>query len=82
MKSDLFAGKEPGEIVLVDDINSVRGYVTPKKLPEHLADEHWQWLSGFIRSAFGDDIEELPIDAVEYLYKTAFVHGYKHAKEG
>jgi len=30
-----------------------------------LADEHWEWLGKLL----------------EYTYKTAFVHGYKHGKE-
>jgi hypothetical protein len=32
---------------------------------EKLADEHWEWIKVLL----------------EYLYKTAFQHGYKHAKE-
>ena len=32
------------------------------KTAEELADEHWEWL------------EEL----LEYLYKSAFIHGFKH----
>jgi len=30
-----------------------------------LADEHWEWLSKLL----------------EYVYKTAFIHGYKHGQE-
>ena len=41
-----------------------------------LADDHWKWVQGLI-----DRLERvLTDDAVEYLYKTAFVHGWKHAK--
>lgn len=32
---------------------------------EILAKEHWEWLSKY----------------TEYLYKTAFIHGYKHGQE-
>jgi hypothetical protein len=42
-----------------------------------MAHEHWNWIEGLWDS--------LPEEAVfglattEYLYKTAFIHGYKHA---
>lgn len=48
-----------------------------KESPERLAEDHWEWIEGLW--------ESLPAGAVfgglvttEYLYKTAFIHGYKH----
>ena len=34
-------------------------------MSERLADEHWAWL----------------MKLLEYVYKSAFIHGYKHGKE-
>ena len=47
--------------------------------PKILADEHWQWLQGLYDSL--PSPVDFNVSAVEYLYKTAFVHGYKHAIE-
>ena len=49
-----------------------------KPKEEQLAENHWKWLSQLFYMA---GIKELPMSAVAYLYKTAFVHGWKHAKE-
>jgi len=49
------------------------------KTPKELADQHWTWVEGLW--------ESLPIDAtfgittMEYIYKTAMIHGYKHGYE-
>ena len=45
------------------------------KSPEKLANEHWEWIAG-LAAVYGmhEDMETR-----EYLYKTAFIHGYKHA---
>ena len=49
------------------------------KLPgreDYLADAHWEWIGGLLETM-------IPINytakTVEYIYKTAFAHGYKHA---
>ena len=44
------------------------------KSPEKLADEHWEWIAG-LAAVYGTHED---MEAREYLYKTAFIHGYKH----
>jgi len=39
------------------------------KTPKELADQHWTWVDAVLR---------LGLSLVEYLYKTALIHGYKH----
>jgi hypothetical protein len=43
---------------------------------EKLADDHWQWTKGLIESLEGDP--HINIKTLEYIYKTAMIHGYKH----
>ena len=43
-----------------------------------LADDHWKWVEGFISTMSDMDWE---VSSLEYLYKTAFVHGYKHGSQ-
>ena len=45
---------------------------------EKLAKEHWEWIHGLLKS-----INELEFELamLEYVYTTAFVHGYKHGQE-
>ena len=38
----------------------------PKKTPEQLAKEHWEWLESILQKTFKD----------------AFVHGYNHGQRG
>jgi len=42
-----------------------------------LADEHWAYVGGLL------ELREGPINIrlVEYVYKTAFAHGWKHCQE-
>ena len=42
-----------------------------------IAEKHWKWIEGLWESLPGDST--FGISTTEYLYKTAFVHGYKHA---
>lgn len=44
------------------------------KTPEQLAEEHWEWVKGLIKSSSCDYTDE----TLEYIYTTAFIHGYKH----
>jgi hypothetical protein len=44
-----------------------------------MADEHWEWLSGLLNAM--DVSKSQMIAAVAYLYKTAFIHGYKHGRD-
>ena len=52
----------------------------PVTAVERLAQEHWEWVRCFIEAIR----EDIGLDDVvgektgEYLYKTAFIHGYKH----
>lgn len=61
---------------------------------EKLAQEHWDWVEGLLESQCRDgewgliDYSVRPKISnpsikpiVEYLYKTAFIHGYKHGVE-
>ena len=48
------------------------------KTPEKLAREHWAW-SGALLGLCGISDEEMQRE--EYLYRTAFIHGYKHRKD-
>ena len=45
---------------------------------EVIADQHWDWLHGFLSltSISFDEVRRL-----EYIYKTAFIHGAKHGQE-
>jgi len=46
--------------------------------PKRLAEDHWEWAEGLLNS-----IPEINVDieAFEYIYITAFIHGYKHGKQ-
>jgi len=46
--------------------------------PERLAEDHWEWTEGLLNTLPG---VELNRDTLEYIYTTAFVHGYKHGQE-
>ena len=43
---------------------------------EKIADNHWKWVEGLL-SASNAGLDDLHV----YLYKTAFIHGFKHGKE-
>ena len=43
---------------------------------EKLAEEHWEWV-GRLLAAGGIDTAEL----IGFLYREAFIHGYKHARD-
>ena len=46
--------------------------------PEELADAHWEYLKERLKihGEYGSAIE-----LIEYHYKTAMIHGYKHGQE-
>jgi len=44
---------------------------------EILAQNHWSWVEGFQKSLG----TQFSTASTKYLYKTAFLHGYKHAIE-
>lgn len=48
-----------------------------KKSSKQLADEHW----GYIEALLKAHEEEYNIKQIEFHYKSAFIHGYKHAME-
>ena len=41
-----------------------------------VAHEHWNWIEGLAELFL--DVDEKEMKIREYLYKTAFMHGYKH----
>ena len=43
-----------------------------------LADEHWKWLEELLKTM---NTQEYYLDTLEYIYKTAFIHGAKHQRE-
>ena len=43
---------------------------------DELINAHWVWLEGFLNTI---DDTSFTVETIEYIYKTAFVHGYKHA---
>jgi hypothetical protein len=56
---------------------------TPTKQKEEidvkqLIDDHWNYVGGLIE-ATAYDTENFTLDALEYIYKTSFEHGFKHA---
>ena len=51
-----------------------------KESTEKLANEHWQWVEDLFNS-LPDGSAVCGIATIEYLYKTAFIHGYKHGKK-
>lgn len=55
------------------DINEVN------EAGKKLANEHWDNYVGRMLEAMG--IDDSIINACEFHYKSAFVHGYKHAHE-
>ena len=48
------------------------------KTPRKLAEEHWTWVEGLLNCR---DYDPDLLEEMQYLYITAFTHGYKHAKE-
>ena len=46
--------------------------------PERLAEDHWEWINGVLNT-----LPVIPFnqETLEYVYTTAFVHGYKHGQE-
>jgi len=50
------------------------------KTPKDLANEHWKWVEGLLDLLKYEDID-FDMLTNEYLYTTAFIHGYKHGYE-
>jgi len=47
--------------------------------PKKLADEHWEFIEGFIDVLPGERMAGLAL--LEYVYKQAMIHGYNHGVE-
>ena len=48
--------------------------------PEDSADKHWEWINGLLEKLS----QQVRVDnrsTMEYLFKTGFIHGYKHGEE-
>jgi hypothetical protein len=43
-----------------------------------LVDDHWKYVEGILKASTHDEYE---VNLVGYHYKTAFLHGIKHALE-
>ena len=56
------------------------------KTPEQLADEHWNYVRGVIEQE-NDRVEFMVLSLndyiakIEYHFKTALIHGFKHGAE-
>ena len=46
---------------------------------EKLAEDHWSYIDDVLSLA---GRSQLQLDEIGFHYKSAFIHGYKHAKEG
>ena len=42
-----------------------------------MAEEHWNWVNDLLKTLTPDTV--LTVETVQYLYKTALIHGYGHA---
>lgn len=56
------------------DIDSITNI---PKTSKQLADEHWEYIEALLKA----HEEEYNIKQIEFHYKSAFIHGYKHAIE-
>ena len=43
-----------------------------------MCNDHWAWVNGFLETIKNINYTK---ESVEYIYKTAFEHGAKHAEE-
>lgn len=59
------------------DFTNVDSITNLPKSSKQLADEHW----GYIEALLKAHEEEYNIKQIEFHYKSAFIHGYKHAME-
>ena len=50
------------------------------KTSKELADEHYKYVDGLLRIVY-PEITQTLLDIVEYVYKSTFIHGYKHGQE-
>jgi hypothetical protein len=55
----------------------------PTRDPEQLAQQHWAYVEQVIRHEWGEteNMDEEYLKALEFHYKSAFAHGFKHGKE-
>ncbi len=54
--------------------------VKTKKTIEEMSDEHWEFVVGIlVRANLDANTEGMAL--IEYLYKQAIIHGYKHGIE-
>ena len=51
-----------------------------QKLPKELAHEHWAYISELLDKFCDEEMIKYK-DEYEFMYKTAFIHGYKHGAE-
>jgi hypothetical protein len=50
-----------------------------KKKVNKIANAHWAWIEGMLESMPDSNVWSL--STMEYLYKTAFIHGWNHCNE-
>lgn len=59
-------------------ITGCEHYPLPTERVGALALEHWRWISQLL---FTMEVKTVPVTTAKYLYISAFLHGWKHAKE-
>ena len=57
--------------------------MTEKEYLTKLINDHWKYIEGILYSSLSEETDEdtARIKEIEYHYKTAFEHGWRHAKE-
>ena len=57
---------------------------TEKEFLTKLIDDHWKYIEGVIINSvetYTNQVDESALKEIEYHYKTAFEHRWRHAKE-
>lgn len=60
---------------IAEDLEMTQESIDHRKI----ADDHWEFVKGLICAAYAGI--ELDLSLVDFAYKSAFLHGWKHAKD-
>lgn len=68
-----------------DEVTNIKKN-TEKEFLTKLIDDHWKYIEGVLYSSLlytsvATDEDTARIEEIEYHYKTAFEHGWRHSKE-
>lgn len=67
-----------------DELKELLVIKKEKEFLTKLINDHWKYIEGVITKAvetYTNQIDESALKEIEYHYKTAFEHGWRHAKE-